>query len=92
MQIAFKFIKSSNNDSLIILIAVVLMRTGLMSDGKSSPRSKLVMFSSIGWHAVIKRQAARGSQLRRLVRNPGIFRIVSARWEAMATGIKSDVP
>ena len=63
-----------------------------MSDEKSSPRSKFVMFSRIGWHAVINRQAARGSQLRRLVRNPGMIEIVSVRWEAIATGIKSDVP
>ena len=63
-----------------------------MSDGKSSPRSKFVMFSRIGWHAVINRQAARGSQLRRLARNPGMIEIVSVRWEANATEMKSDAP
>ena len=63
-----------------------------MSDGKSSPRSRFVMFSRIGWHAVINRQEARGSQLRRVARNPGMNKIASVRWEAIATEIKSDVP
>ena len=67
------------------------LRTDLMSDGKSSPRSRFVMFSRIGWHAVINRQAARGSQLRRVARNPGMNKIASVTWEAIATEIKNKI-